>query len=83
MAERLATVEAELLAMRKDVDLKHQQNRSSIHDLRNGQQRTDDRLGVIHDMVQQVLGILKFGSVLSGMAAAAWTVMQIKNAISH
>lgn len=83
MAERLATVEAELSAMRKDVDLKHSQNRSSIHDLRNGQQKTDDRLAIIHDMVQQVLGILKFGSVLSGMAAAAWTVIQIKNAISH
>lgn len=83
MAERLATVEAQLSAMREDVNTKHQQNRSSIHELRNGQQETDDRLGVIHDMVQQVLGMMKLGGVVSALLSAFWLVLQIKNAISH
>lgn len=44
MIERVATLEANYNHLRKDLDEKHEQNRKSIHDMRNSQQDTNDKL---------------------------------------
>lgn len=83
MGERLATVEAQLLAIRDDVNEKHQQNRKSIHELRNGQQDTDDKLDTIHDLVQRILGMGQLSIAVGGILGTIWVVLQIKQALSH